>query len=267
LRHRTGVTVAGVWERGHFVIARAATTMTSSSMLVLAGSRDQLDAYDKAFGTDHHVPAPVIIIGGGRVGRAAGGTLAEGGIPYRIVEQQPERIRDPATYVLGDAADLAVLQEAGIQQSPSVIVTTHDDDMNVYLTIYCRRLRPTIQLISRARLDRNVSTLHRAGADAVLSYASVGATAIWNVLTADNTLQLAQGLDVFRVLVPAQIAGRTLEGSKLRDDTGCTVVAIVNGNRFQANPGPDAVLPPDAELILVGEDESEHRFLRRYSIG
>jgi voltage-gated potassium channel len=110
LRQRTGVSVAGVWERGRFVIARAGTTMTPSSMLVLAGSRDQLDAYDKAFGTDHHVSAPVIIIGGGRVGRAAGRTLADAGILYRIVEQQPERIRDLATYVLGDAADLTVLE-------------------------------------------------------------------------------------------------------------------------------------------------------------
>jgi voltage-gated potassium channel len=148
-----------------------------------------------------------------------------------------------------------------------VIVTTHDDDVNVYLTIYCRRLRPTIQLISRARLDRNVSTLHRAGADAVLSDASTAATAIWNLLTADNTLQLAQGLDVFRMPIPAQIAGRTLEGSRLRDETGCTVVAIVNGDRFQANPGADAVLPENAELVLLGEDESEHRFRRRYKIG
>ena len=53
-----------------------------------------------------------------------------------------------------------------------MLVTTHDDDINVYLTLYCRRLGPDLQIISRANLDRNVSTLHRAGADAVLSYAT-----------------------------------------------------------------------------------------------
>ena len=45
----------------------------------------------------------------------------------------------------------------------------------------------------------------------IASYASTGANAIWNRLTADNTLQLAEGLDVFRVPVPDR--GRTLRGA------------------------------------------------------
>ena len=49
-----------------------------------------------------------------------------------------------------------------------MVITTHDDDVNVYLAIYCRRLRPDIAIVARANLDRNVSTLYRAGADAVL---------------------------------------------------------------------------------------------------
>ena len=44
-------------------------------------------------------------------------------------------------------------------------VTTNDDATNIYLTIYCRRLRPNMQIISRSTMERNVTTLHRAGAD------------------------------------------------------------------------------------------------------
>ena len=40
-------------------------------------------------------------------------------------------------------------------ESPAVVITTHDDDVNVYLTLYCRRLRGDIQIISRATLERN----------------------------------------------------------------------------------------------------------------
>jgi Trk K+ transport system NAD-binding subunit len=183
---------------------------------------------------------------------------------YTIVEQRPERVRDPERYVVGDAAELSVLQQAGIDDATTVMVTTHDDDMNVYLTIYCRRLRPDVQIISRARLDRNVSTLHRAGADSVLSYASTGANAIWNVLSADNTLQLAEGLDVFRVPVPPGLAGRTLEQSGIRDATGCTVVATVEDGRFESNPSARAPLPSGGDLVLIGDSESEDRFLSRY---
>jgi Trk K+ transport system NAD-binding subunit len=185
-------------------------------------------------------------------------------IPSRIVEKQPDRIRDTAHYVEGDAADIAVLKRAGIEGAPSVVVTTHDDDVNVYLTNYCRRLRADAQIIARARLDRNVSTLHRAGADFVLSYASTGANAIWNMLSADNTLQVAEGLDVFRVPVPRKLAGKPLTQARIREETGCTVVASVSGGDFEPNPDPTVPLPAEGQLVLVGDSESEHRFLSRY---
>lgn len=265
LRQRVGISVAGVWERGQFSIARPGTELSPTGILVIAGSREQLDRYDEAFGLDlTGDPEPVVIIGGGRVGRAAGRWMKAAGTPYTIIEQLADRIRDPATYVLGDAAELAVLERAGIRRARAVVITTHDDDVNVYLTIYCRRLRPDLQIIARARLDRNVSTLHRAGADAVLSYASTGANAVWNVLTADNTLQLAEGLDVFRVRVPAELAGRTLQDCRIRQATGCTVLAIIDDGRFESNPSAEARLPEAGELILIGDSESEDRFLSRY---
>jgi Trk K+ transport system NAD-binding subunit len=209
----------------------------------------------------------VIIIGGGRVGRAAARNLAAAGLDYRLVEQQADRMRDPERYVIGDAADLSVLERAGIRETSSVIITTHDDDVNVYLTIYCRRLRPDVRIIARARLDRNVSTLHRAGADAVLSYASTGATAVWNVLSRDNTLQIAEGLDVFRVPLPADLAGRALQDSQIRETTGCTVVAMAVDGRLESSPDAHAPLPAGADLVLIGDADSEHRFLNRYRSG
>lgn len=264
VRQRTGLTVAGVWHRGGLQVARPSTVPERGSTLVMAGSRQQLDVYDELFASSQPVEGRVVIIGGGRVGRAVGRFLGERDVDHRIVEQQSDRIRDPARYVLGDAAELGVLEQAGITDALAVVITTHDDDVNVYLTNYCRRLRPDVQIIARARLDRNITTLHRAGADSVLSYASTGATALWNLLTADNTLQLAEGLDVFRVGVPQAIAGRSLVDSEIREDTGCTVVAIASAAEFEVNPPSDAVLPADADLVLIGDSASEHRFLTRY---
>ena len=264
LRLRTGLTVAGVWDRGRLEVARPNTVLRPSNILLLAGSQAQLDTYDELFGGERAAAAPVLIIGGGRVGRAAAANLAAAGVDYRIVEQRPERVRDPQRYVVGDAADLHVLEEAGIRETSSVLITTHDDDVNVYLTIYCRRLRPDVQIIARARLDRNVSTLHRAGADAVLSYASTGATAIWNGLSHDNTLQVAEGLDVFRVPVPQALAGKTLQQAQIRETTGCTVVAMAVGGRLESNPDAHAPLPEQADLVLIGDADSENRFLERY---
>src|SRR5690606_3565697 len=103
---------------------------------------EQLDSYNALFCIYQGNESPVIIIGGGRVGRAAAQALQSVGLDYRLIEKRPERIRDPEKYVLGDASELEILQQAGINKTSSVVITTHDDDVNVYLTIYCRRLRP-----------------------------------------------------------------------------------------------------------------------------
>jgi hypothetical protein len=102
-------------------------------------------------------------------------------------------LQNPEKYVVGNAAELEVLKRAGIMETPSVIVTTHDDDTNIYLTIYCRRLRPDVQIISRATRERNIATLQRAGADFIMSYASMGSNAMLNLWI---MLMVAEGLDV-----------------------------------------------------------------------
>lgn len=264
VRERANVHVVGTWERGTYQPAGPETLVEDGTVLVLAGSDRQLEAYDAAYGIPGLGVSPVIVIGGGRVGRAAGRVLAEAGFPYKLVEKRADRVSDAEHHVQGDAADLAVLEAAGIREASAVLITTHEDDVNVYLTIYCRRLRPDIQVISRANADRNVATLHRAGADAVLSYASLGASAIWNALGLDDTVVLAEGLEVVRVPVPTAVAGRTLAQSEIRGRTGCTVVAVTDGGALTVNPSIEAPLPVDGELVLIADPDSQRRFSARY---
>ncbi|MFQ3594147.1 MAG: NAD-binding protein, partial [Gemmataceae bacterium] len=254
------VTVIGVWDRGKFSLAGPETRIEPTSVFLLAGTRDDLDEYNGLFcvygGPDSHV----LIIGGGRVGRAIAHTLQASNRDYRLIESNPRRIRDPEKYVLGNAAELEVLEKAGIMECSSVVITTRDDDVNIYLTIYCRRLRPQVQILARANQDRNVSTLHRAGADFVMSYASTGASSIFNVLRQNSLLALADGLTAFRVPVPASLVGKTLAECRFRQTTGCNVVAIKRGEHYDAHPAPNEPLPADAELIIVGDTASEKRF-------
>ena len=133
------VNVIGVWNRGDFSIAGPETLIESSTVLLMAGTRDELDEYDSLFCLYRTQDAAAIILGAGRVGRATGRELAVLSTNYRIVDRNPERIRDPEHYILGDAADLEVLERAGIMNCTSVVITTHDDDVNVYLAIYCRK--------------------------------------------------------------------------------------------------------------------------------
>ncbi len=264
LRSRTGCNVIGVYLRGHFELARPDIALEPSSVLILAGTPEQMASYDRAFENGTRVDRPAIIIGGGRVGRAAGASLAASGLDYRIIEARSDRVRDSRHYVEGDAADLAVLERAGIADTQSVIITTHDDDVNVYLTLYVRRLRPDVQVISRANLERNVTTLYRAGADSVGSYASAGATAIWNTFRADDTLRVEEDLHVFTVPVPRAIVGRTLADCDIRRRTGCNVIALVIDGRTHGHPSANEPLPADSELVIIGDIEAEDRFLTTF---
>ncbi|MDP8927558.1 MAG: NAD-binding protein [Actinomycetota bacterium] len=264
LRQRCNVSVVGVWERGKFSPPTPQTLISDQMVLILAGSDEQLASYNALFAIERQLQSPVVILGGGRVGRAAGDALDAAGVAYTIVEQRSERIRSDRHYIEGDAAELEVLHRAGINEASAALVTTHDDDMNVYLALYCRRLRPDMQIIARATLDRNVPTLHRAGADAVLSYASIGATAIWNILGHSHTLVVAEGLNVFRVPMPPALTGRSLVDSAIEARTGCNVVAVCHGDDIQTNPDPTRPLPADAELIVIGDEDSERQFLERF---
>jgi len=266
LRENAGINVIGVWERGRFETAKATTQIGPNTVLVMAGSGAQFHQYNELFCIYHQALAPVVIIGGGRVGRATGQALAERHLDYRIIERLPERVPPGAAekYVIGEAGELEVLQKAGLKEAPAVIITPHDDDMSIYLTIFCRRLRGDIQVISRATHERNVSTLHRAGADFVMSYASMGSNIMFNLLKRSDILMLAEGLNVFRMKTPTALAGKSLAETKLRQETGCSVIAVNADSRLQINPDPQRPLDANSEIILIGSFAAEQEFFKRY---
>jgi Trk K+ transport system NAD-binding subunit len=261
LREAVGVNVVGVWERGKFISARPDTLINDKSVLVLAGSVDQLRNYDDFFGIYNIKDGPVIIVGAGRVGRATAKSLKDRNMDFVVVEKNPIRAKKCGSYVVGDAADREVLYEAGMETAHTVIVTTHDDDTNIYLTLYCRRLRPDLKIIARSTLDRNVSTLHRAGADFVMSYASMGSNATFNILQRDEVLMIAEGLNVFRMDVPAKLVGKTIQETDIRQITGCSIIAINQGERLLINPDPTITINANSEIILIGSQESEKLFV------
>jgi Trk K+ transport system NAD-binding subunit len=265
LRQATGLTIAGLWSRGHFTLPHPETVIESSMVLVLAGSEEQLTAYSSYVGeTDSVSSAPALILGGGRVGKAAVNTLKEQGMAYRIVEKNPRIGEDKENCILGSAADHQTLIKAGIDRAPSVFITTHNDDVNIYLTIYCRRLRPDIQIISRATLDRNINVLHAAGADLVMSHASMAANTIINILTPDRVLMLTEGLNIFRCKAHRNLVGKNLLTSGIRESTGCSVIAIFRNNSLRINPDPNEVFAVDDEMLLIGTAASEKAFVGKY---
>jgi len=267
LRQVTGVNVVGIWEQGMFKVPTPQTILGEGTVLVLAGNEEQLDQYDKLIGSHGYrnmSKGPVLILGGGRVGKSVAEALKKRNIQYRVVEKKTGIAAKDEHFIHGNASDLDILLKAGINESPSIIITTHNDDLNIYLTIYCRRLRPDVQIISRASLDRNINTLHRAGANLVMSFSSLCTTTIMNLLKPEKILMLSEGLNVFRTVLNGKMENKRLLELGIREKTGCSVIAIKRGEELVINPEPDMVLKRDDEMILIGSEESEQKFNEKY---
>lgn len=265
LRNRLGVNVIGVWERGGFRLAGPDTKIEFNSVMIVAGTAEQLERFDEAYRNPAFEQARVIVIGAGRVGQSVAEALRTQGIDYRIIELEKEALNELGEKgVQGDAAHFEVLQRAGIIEAESVVITSHNDDMDIYLTIFCRKLRPDIQIISRATHPENIQRLHRAGADIVLSYSSMGSNLIFNYLQKSDTLLIAEGLSVFRAPVPESLVGKNLVELALRASTGCNVIAVIGPDGKQMDVQPLRPLASGEELLLIGDGPSEKRLFDKF---
>jgi K+/H+ antiporter YhaU regulatory subunit KhtT len=98
-----------------------------------------------------------------------------------------------------------------------------------------------------------------------MSYASMGANRILNILKPDQILMLSEGLNVFKARVPDSLIKKTLAENQIRRKTGCNVIAIRSGESFTISPDPTVRLRKNEELILIGTAEAEKEFKNLFS--
>jgi K+/H+ antiporter YhaU regulatory subunit KhtT len=63
---------------------------------------------------------------------------------------------------------------------------------------------------------------------------------------------------------PESLVGKNLAVSGIREVTDCSVVAIRNGDAMTINPDPQTLIRKGAELILIGTDDGEKKFLKAF---
>ena len=268
LGQKMQVTVIGVWERGRFDLAGPDTRIAENSILVMAMSDEQLTAYNSTFSTPESKGYGVLILGAGNVGIAAARYLREKGTPFTIIdkEEPPPRVAKEFSQniVIGDAADYAFLKSTIFFEASAVLVTTHNDDINIYLSLYFRKLRPDIQLLARANNESNVASLHRAGADFVLSTATTAATLLFNHLAQGHIYTMVEGLYAIQIKIPEKMVGKSLVNLQFRALTGCSIIAMLVEGRCIINPSPFEPLPDKAEIIMVLTPDAEAKFFKYF---
>ena len=268
LRERTGLNIVGLWHRGRLVPAFPGVPITQESIVVVVGAPAQLTALDDLIQDRPDADAPILLVGASTVGSIAARALKRKGVPVHVLDRDPrasKRMVGVADEVFeGDAADRGALARAGLASAPQVLLTTHDDAMNVYLTVYCRRLKPDLRIVSRVTHEQNLEAIHRAGADFVLSYSSLGAEAVLSLIEGHELVILGEGVDLFSLPLPRSLRGKTLAATEIGSRTGLSVVAVEQGGQVVTNLRASMTLDAGAELVMLGSVQQRRDFTARF---
>jgi voltage-gated potassium channel len=267
LRELTGLSVVGLWERGRLQPAFPHTAIGADAVVVVAGSASQIRALDALIARPG-TAAPVLVIGAGKVGQAAARALKRKGLVVYALDRDQKALETLAPDVdavcAGDAADRETIERAGILRAASVLLTTNDDAMNIYLAVYCRKLNPDLRIVSRITHERNVEAIHRAGADFVLSYTSLGVDSIMSLVNGDATVMLGEGVRLFEVRVPPSLAGQPLSKTGIGSRTGLSVVAIEEKQIVTTQLTSETLLPEGGTLLMLGNDDQRRQFAEAF---
>ncbi len=232
----------------------------------------------------------LILVGYGRDGQHLAWMLRPLQLPMLVIDLDPHRVLEareaglPA--LLGDASRRLILEAAGIRKAKALVVLIDDRAAAERLVRLAHYLNPTLRIIARAGLLRDVDTLREAGADLVVpeeletplrlfshvldayGLPAREVAAEIQVLRADNYQAFRQPDQVQHVLSAlsqdqlhtrevvvhpgAPAVGRTLAELALRPRYGITVLAAYRDNRFIPSPGGDFQIRPGDRLVLVG---------------
>jgi voltage-gated potassium channel len=225
--------------------------------------------------TDHY-----ILCGWGRMGQEIGQQLRSKGVPMVVIEISEEKCRQleelGILYVQGDAADDATLREAGVERARGLVAVAPKDADNIFIALSARSLNSNLFIVSRSVFEQDVHKLKIAGADRVISPYVIGARRIASAIFHPNVcdflgLELDQDdmeweLEDVPVTGRSPFAGKTIRDSGIRRHTGCTILAVKNGesSRFQSNPDSDTPLRIGDTLVVIGTPD-QLRSLETYA--
>ncbi len=268
LREELGVNVVGLWHEGRLLAADPDLELSPLSVPVVIATEEQVETIDAMLIIHEAKVNPVIVIGGGRVGRAATMPLKQRDVRVHVVERnrglEAELIDMPDRLFIGDAADRKVLDAAGIQDAPSILLTTHDDAMNVYLTVYCRRLNPDARILTRVTHERNIDAIQRAGANFVLSYASLGVQMVTSIVHDRELIVLGEGIDLFYIPLPESLAGKTIAQTEIGARTGLNVIGVQQDGQLHTDLKAGSLLHAGSSLVALGSPEQRRAFGELY---
>jgi len=213
----------------------------------------------------------VVVCGAGSTGRHVVEELIAAKRPCVAIDLDQQRLERHAEqygegnflYIVGDATDDAVLNEANVSRASGVVASLPNDKDNLYLVVTTRQVNPSARIVARGSDLRILDKLKNAGADTVVSPNFIGGMRMVSELVRPHVVRFLDEMlrdrtgnwRIEEVVVPkgSGLAGKTLLQADLRNSYGVGVLAARDqGGRYSYNPGADFIIEEEATLIVLG---------------
>ncbi len=244
-----------------YTLGQVARVFVEGELRIILGRRK----LEKQISTlhDHY-----IVCGYGRIGSIIVRELVAVGIPLVVIEQDQECIesleKECVLYLNMDATSDEALIAAGINRARGLVTAVSSDADNVFIALSAKGMRSDIFILSRASDVKNESKLIRAGASRVVCPYQMGGKRMAEILSKPTVVDFLDqammdsdlGLQMEEAMIAegSSIAGKTLMGSKLRQDFGVIIVAIKRrSGEMVFNPGPDEVFNSGDVVVAIGK--------------
>jgi voltage-gated potassium channel len=212
----------------------------------------------------------IIVCGYGRVGRHVAHELKAEGLPFVVIDSNPEKVEHIrlSGYIAlnGNAADENGLKQVGIDRARGLVAAANTDAENVFIVLTARSLQPDLLIVARANYEESEPKLLRAGANRVISPYSISGHRMVTVLVRPDVADFldevshASGLELFLEqvhLAPnSTLVGKTLAQAEFGSRLGITVVACkLPGQQINSRPGADTLLEAHTQIVALGTRE------------
>ena len=263
IREQYGVNVVGAWADSEFETPPPLSTpLERGTTLLVSGETDALRRLRRATGSRirQFGRGETIVVGYGQVGQTVSERLDAADVSKTIVDIEPLSGVD----IVGDATVAETFRAAGIESAQSVVLALPDETDVEFATLIVRDIDPETEIIARAETTEAVAKTYRAGADYVLSLATVSGRSIASlVIDNEEILGIETNVEIIKTTAPG-LASETLAGAQIRERTDCTVVAVEREGSTLTDLDADFRIEADDRLVIAGSDSGVNTFLEQF---
>lgn len=255
---RTGAHIVGQWADDALGSPPAAAEkLQPGAILVAVGTPASLHRLND-MARPITQQGPIAVIGFGDVGQKLVEILRAAGEDMRVVDA----VASTGVDVVGDVLDVRVLDRAAIAEARVVILALDSDGAALFAAAVVRDHVPEIPLLACVSHVENSDRVQRAGADFALSVSQVaGQLLVHHVL--GETVSHKPRIKMVK-LKPGPLAGRHPLAARIRERTGCSVVAVERAGDVIMEIPASLVLEPEDALYVCGTPAAFDRYYEEF---